>query len=270
MEKSFDPDRVKQYAAIGQCIYCGAPGSSVQLRREHILAYSLGGDAVLPAATCSTCADVTSAFEKHCANHMFLSIRVQHNVHSRRPKRTKLPISETFEPAPQLAPRILVPVADYPGILALPSFDPPGIVTGREPTVGTGLVMHHWLVTNDHDKRVKRLQDAGLKGVKIYEQFALAPFLRMLAKIGHAIAVAERGIDGFRPLLIDVILKGNASAPYYVGSATTRTPPAEPMKTWARIEDRTFRGKQYVVVFFRLFAYLGTPVYTVVVGEKVS
>jgi hypothetical protein len=267
---SFDPDCVKQYEAAGQCIYCGASGPSVKLSREHILPYSLGGDAILPAASCPTCANITAKFENYCADHIFLSVRVQHNVHSRRPKRTHLSISETFAPEPQLAPKVLVPVDDHPGILVLPSFDPPGMVTGRAPTVGTGLVMHFWRITNDHDERIQRLRDAGFKGVKMYKEIALNPFLRMLAKIAHGMAVADYGIDGFRPLLIDVILKGDPSAPYFVGCATDKIPPSVPMKTWARTEVRSIGSKKYVVAFFRLFAYLGTPVYTVVVGERVS
>ena len=259
-----------KYAAVGQCIYCGASGSSVELRREHILAYSLGGDAILPAASCPTCADITSEFEKYCADHIFLSVRVQHNIHSRRPEPTHLPILETFAPEPHLAPKVLVPVDDHPGVLILPSFDPPGMVSGRAPTVGSGLVMHFWRITNDYDQRIQRLHDAGIKGVKIHEQIALKPFLRMLAKIAHGMAVADYGIDGFRPLLIDVILKGDPSAPYFVGSATDRTPPSEPMKTWARTEVRSIGNKKYVVAFFRLFAYLGTPVYSVVVGERMD
>ena len=106
---------------------------------------------------------------------------------------------------------------------------------------------------------------------KQIEPFA---FARMLAKTAHCTAVAEYGVNGFIPLLKDAILEGKG-IPYYVGCAQTRTPPPYPMKNWARIEIKNVSNTKYVVVFLRLFAYvqaedapeIGTPIYSVVVGE---
>ena len=50
------------FNAAGQCIYCGKSG--IELSNEHIVAYALGGDFVLPKASCLDCARVTGAIEQ--------------------------------------------------------------------------------------------------------------------------------------------------------------------------------------------------------------
>jgi hypothetical protein len=94
-------------------------------------------------------------------------------------------------------------------------------------------------------------------------------FVRMLAKIAHSYTVAVYGRDAFTPFLIPLILKGGPNAPQFVGS------PPRPGR-----DDRTSEithqvGIDFVshhatwlgLVTIRLFAYLGTPRYHVVVGE---
>jgi hypothetical protein len=48
------------YRPVGYCIYCFG---TENLTREHIVAFGLNGTAVLPAASCDRCREITSAFE---------------------------------------------------------------------------------------------------------------------------------------------------------------------------------------------------------------
>jgi HNH endonuclease len=62
-----------RYPEVGVCIYCG---STNQLEDEHIVPFGLGGNAILPAASCRTCAVVTSRFELSVLRGPMRPIRV--------------------------------------------------------------------------------------------------------------------------------------------------------------------------------------------------
>jgi len=90
----------------------------------------------------------------------------------------------------------------------------------------------------------------------------------MLAKIAHALAVVEDGIDGFAPMLPHFIL-GNLPVPadHFVG-CLERDLPAESMLHRATLEIATLgeNQPQFLVANIRLFAKFGAPQYHVVVG----
>jgi hypothetical protein len=270
-----DMDQVKQYDPIGCCIYCGTSDPTIKLSKEHILAYSLGGDATLPEASCPKCQCIIQPIETYCANEIFRDVTAHHGVHSRSGPRNELPIYTRFSPNFQPEHQVLVPIEDHPGWLMLPSFDPPAFAVNRAPSdkyAGT-VKMHCWQIGFDDDEKKKRLAERGVHKPFVMRQINLQIFGRMIAKTAHCTAVAYCGLSKFKPLLKDVILEGK-NVPYYVGCATDRTPEPVPMKTWARVEIKKIGSKKYVVVFLRLFAYIkvddsenGTPNYSVVVGE---
>lgn len=70
------------YAPVGCCIYCGA--TSGRLSREHIIPYALGGDLVLPYASCAKCADITKKFEQVCAREVLGPARIRLKLPTRR------------------------------------------------------------------------------------------------------------------------------------------------------------------------------------------
>jgi len=180
IDPSYDPDRVKQYPPIGRCIYCRRTDN---LSREHILAYSLGGDAILPKASCPACAKITKEIEEHCAEQIFRDVRVHHGVHSRRPERTELPMHELIDQAEGKFTAHLRPIGDHPGLLILPSFDPPGIVMGRPPSNEfVGMQIHGYSITADHDERIERIRRDGAKATWALRAIHIATFARMLAK----------------------------------------------------------------------------------------
>ena len=53
----------KEYPSFGECVYCGASGTDVELTDEHIVPFSLGGNAVILRGSCEACAAETSKIE---------------------------------------------------------------------------------------------------------------------------------------------------------------------------------------------------------------
>jgi hypothetical protein len=109
-------------------------------------------------------------------------------------------------------------------------------------------------------------------------QFVPLHLARTLAKIGHAYAVAILGYDGFVPLRenLDAILMRTNDVAYTVGSDMGLK---EPIRGEGHILDVTVAvestqfgslyspGRVLVVANIRLFAYMPTPEFHVVVGN---
>src|SRR6186713_2037472 len=82
---SFMAAAAKTYPPVGKCIYCGT--SKGKLSDEHIVPLGLGGKTILPEASCSVCADITSAIEGHCQGRMLGPLRIGLNYPTRHKKR---------------------------------------------------------------------------------------------------------------------------------------------------------------------------------------
>jgi hypothetical protein len=256
IDPHFNPDKVKKFAPINACIYCGETDIN-KLEREHILAYCLGGDAQLPKASCRCCARKTSKIEEYCGD-LFLDVKILSKTHSRRPAETHLSVHDrSIASPPYLPAKQFIPTDEHPGLLALPMFDPPGFVMGRAPSNEfTNVETWYRLVAEDAEKRLRDLSKK-IRTPTFGVIIDLDMFARFIAKTAHCIAVADYGIKKFRPLLIDIILEGKENRSYFVGCPTTRLPESVPMKTWASCEIRKIGNKRYVVAFFRIYAYLG-------------
>jgi hypothetical protein len=63
----------------GVCIYCGWDEDG-DLRDEHTMPYSLGGNTELVGASCSDCEGVTSYLDGYLANAIFGHLRVHINL----------------------------------------------------------------------------------------------------------------------------------------------------------------------------------------------
>ena len=269
VDPDFDPDKVKYYEPVHKCIYCGRKRPEVELTKEHILAYALGGDAILPEASCLDCAKVIKECESYCTDKVFLHVRTLNNIHSRTGPKTHLPLITnpiTVSPPYRLRP-VAMPVEDFPGFLALPSFDIPGIVDERDPDASfVDAKLHTISITGDHNERVSRLLASGLNTFRVPIEMDLDLFARWLAKTALGIAVAQYGVEAFHSLVGDLILKGKNPA-YYVGCTTKQSDEPDNIRHWARAEVREIRGERFVAVFMRPFAFLGTPTYSVIVGK---
>jgi len=103
------------------------------------------------------------------------------------------------------------------------------------------------------------------------EGFRLGPghwgqFCQMRAKISHAYAVAELGFKSFHPYLDSYILGPLVGFFDFIGGDMTIAPKTDALhEIGIHVEKR--EETTLIVVTLRLFSFLGTPTYQVVVGE---
>ena len=93
-------------------------------------------------------------------------------------------------------------------------------------------------------------------------------FCRVLAKIAHGFAVATGIPSGFRFWPKDIILGHDSQVFRLVGSATSIAASEPNIPHKVIFNPHRYNDKDYVVADIRLFAYLGTPTYQVVVAER--
>jgi hypothetical protein len=266
-------DRMKRrhkYQPVGRCIYCGCEGSS-DLTLEHIIPESLGGMLELPTASCNSCQTLIGRFEGQNARRLFLPIRRQFNFPSkgrgkaRRDQRQQ----ETFVVRINGRKRD-IPAADYPGLLVSFVFPPPMILFNIPPEyrefsgrVSVGMLPQF-------EERLSALRAKYGNNVTFPVSVGAETVGRLLAKIGHAYAVAELGLDSFRPYLLGIIRDQDPLLLHHVvGSADGEAPTSDDLHeiTIARPED--LGPENLVVVKIHLFSnHKGMAVHYVVAGER--
>lgn len=246
---------------VGKCIYCG---NADDLRREHIVPYGLGGNLVLPQASCKVCEAITCRIEGFCLREMFGPFRHAAGMQTRRKKeRPKDYPVEVTMPDGQ-AQSLRVSAQDMPPHLHFLEFPPARILRGlpdAEKVEGANVVS--WLMRDRLRAMATRL---GYRGGK----FALSlgnggTFARMIAKIGHGWAVAKLGVDGFQHLATDFILNDSAGMNYLVGSQLTFQGIEEKSDNLYQLSMVT-HASGMVVAGVRLLPGFGGPIYHVLVG----
>jgi len=242
------------------CIYCGASGPDVKLQREHVFPYALGGRFSLLEASCAACADVTKKFEEYCADNIFNDVRVHHGTQSRRPQARQLKI-------PEFGDNLLIPVLDHPGLMMLPRFRHPYLITGDDPSAGFYIESQYWFTHRESKQRAAQLFRRGLKQGKGKRKMKLHELGRQILKIGYCEAIATYGLSYFKPLGIDTIMGRDSSGPYWVGSWGWEE--TVPHYCWRQVGILKHKKRKYVFVRLRFFAFLPTPVYLAIVGEVV-
>jgi HNH endonuclease len=123
----------KKYPPVGTCIFCGNDGGLAGLSSEHIIPFSLGGQAEILEASCVDCARITSQLELSLAREIFGELRIHANSPTRRPKRRPkiLPARISVD---NCVETLMLPLKDHPHFTALPVWGMPGILTGAQPT----------------------------------------------------------------------------------------------------------------------------------------
>jgi hypothetical protein len=260
----------KVYNPVGHCIYCGEPhyvktDPLAKLGDEHIIAAAFDGNLVLPEASCQECERTTSGLETHCIEQMVRNTREHLGLRARRHRRNRkhLPVSVDRGSGPET---VRVPVADHPAALFMFSFEPPRLLYGvPDPEGGFAGKIVIRPMTADLGTRADRL--GGKVNLIARGGFDAPLFGRMLAKIAHSFAVAELGLNGFRPLLNDLILgKPTRHAAQFVGGVLTPEPKGQE-RNEISISQISGVWRDYHVVRLRLFADLEMPTYEIVVGE---
>jgi hypothetical protein len=246
-------------ASRGACIYCGMRG--VRLDDEHVVPLSLGGQHILEDASCLSCADITTKFERDVARDMWGDARNSYNVRSRRKRKRKTHIALADPADPSR--RLKVPYADYPAPMMFYKMGPAGLLAGMPDTVD---MSHRWQMEMlTHEVKAKGFQQKF--GVPLTARVRHMPesFARLLAKIGYCNLLTILDPGDFRPICLPYIL-GRKNPSYVVGGAFEI---AEPEAVGYRLSILGFGSaeRMMLVAEIRLFANAGTPAYHVVVGD---
>jgi hypothetical protein len=252
----------RRYNPVGTCIYCGS--KVPPLGDEHVIPFGLDGDDVLPDASCKVCAAITSKVERHCLQKLFMPARFHLRQRSRRGLPKALPVELVVN---GLRTNRELTLAEHPGYLFSWAFDPPYILDGLEPLgLPRGGRIAVRTLNDDADTRLNKLDDVTLPA-----GFDSTIMARMIAKIAHAHAVGQRGLNGFRPLALEAILDDNPTDIWYVVGGRSKPLPGNDLHR-CDIEEREvitrdFRRKKVLVVSVQLFAQFDMPAHEVVVGE---
>lgn len=256
---------------VGQCIYCDS--RELPLSKEHIIPYALGGIPFLEKASCARCQKETRTLEGRLLRGPWWPHRRRLDLPSRHPEEQPESFEVTVAKTPKGEYTVQIPASKYPGLVVL-RFGPPAILLGQhvagEPIAsGAG-----FMFTADRaGPTAQELLNLPL-GTTYYEVTAsfkleVADFVRFLAKVALAHAVAEYGLKGFVEFFIrDLVLGKTEGALTYVGQAASSVvPPVLPGPGLHALVAR--RHGDLVSVYVQLFREIGdpTPIYEVVVGR---
>jgi len=94
-------------------------------------------------------------------------------------------------------------------------------------------------------------------------------FAQMLAKIALGLAVAHYGVDGFRPLVRDMIVRNPEEYGHWVGGFPDENEIADDTTPFHRLHmgGQPLYSGDFIVVNLKLFAQYGGPSNYVVVGQ---
>lgn len=267
--------RNQQFESFGRCIYCGSDGGEGGLHSEHIMPYSLGGNAELLGGSCTECEKITSYLDGYLARHCFYEFRARLGMQSRGeyPEHWKA----TLEYIDRTEERI-APIGEHPFHIVLPCAEQPGILLGEAPTEAFRLRrMFSWSFIPPNLSQQLGLQVGEIANVRRRGTFNPYTFGRAIAKIAycHAVVNDQLGLFGFRPLWTpDLILGRYPCVPYLFGSDMTVPDPPE-NKAAHQVLFSTCTSEEggltLLLATVRLFAHAGTdavgmPTYQVILG----
>ena len=244
----------------GRCIYCGA--TDVALTKEHAIPLALGGRDIIPDASCERCRKITWQFETECLRGFLHDYRTASGFPTRHKKELRRSITQLRFDANGVTERIEIDAGEYPRYLILPVYPLPGVLTGRER--GAKVMFKTQLYVRDTEAKQ-------LHRTIIRQMLKLHSFLRMVAKIGHSIAVARcdpSELATFKMLLPQTILAKDSSIYDLVGSDGEHSRPIPRILHAFNFAIITRDSTEFLVARIQLFANMGTPRYLAVVGAR--
>lgn len=252
---------------VGECIYCGATGG---LTREHIVPASLNGRDELGEASCAECMKITSAIERHLTRGSWWPHRRRLGMASRRPAQQPTSFAGVYSPDDDPEDVEILP-EKYP-LLLLPDFGRPAMAFGERGAPYRGAPNILAVVTTPGPVNVIRKKDRSLQRldsrVKLDLSLNIDMFVRFLAKVGLAQAIAVHGLESFDVLYLREIVLGSLDdANSHIGRASSLLMGDLPGIEYFRTQVFTVRGRVHVYV--QCFAELGkeTPIYEVIAGQ---
>lgn len=272
---TFRIDR-QEFPSFGECIYCGKKASEVELIDEHIIPYSLGGNAVILDGSCKACATETTRAENEVGRKVLWEFRTHAKVQTRRPKERPTELPFTYAIAGGERQTKTVPIADHPYFTPMPVWGSPGLLQGKQPSAQFEHYKAHvfyWIPPNI--KETLGLSDGELAEIP-FPEFRINHelYARALAKIAYCDAIARFGLHKFRRLVMpDLILGRYPCVPYFVGCKLEDPPPptARDVMHEITVRPELVNSVKLLVSRIRLFSNSGVqghgpPVYEVVIG----
>jgi hypothetical protein len=257
--------RVKVFPPVKTCIYCGA---KTGLGEEHIIPLGLGGNLILPAASCIACSDITGRQVEGAILNAYWGThgvpRLRMNLPTRSPK--KRPTHRILKiTTPEGNTRtVKVKATEIPlTFLGMTTeFARPGILRGA-PKIDrfTGTV---WVKFNQEELQKVACPGESVAGLGKFNPFTYG---RMICKIAHSLAVAEFGANSFVAFLPDIILGKQPHLTHYLSAQVSPEADQQGLHN-LHIGWLETAVPPYLVAYIRLFCNWGTPDYMVVVGQR--
>jgi hypothetical protein len=255
------------YAPVGRCIYCLDDGAG-GLGDEHIIPYSLNGTQILPQASCRKCEVVTSKLDMAAARSVFHQVRASAGMRTRRRLPSRFPAILRYEDGRE--EHVMVPADVHPATLVLPHFSLPDLLSGRSPDGSFRFTTPTWMRAGTLWDEYVKSRGAAFGEVEV--KLDPTQFSRFLSKVAYGYAVAQLGINGFKPLILDLIHGRNLiQAPELVGCDSETPPPASGVMHQLDLVSHP----DFIVVRIRLLASSSIdgehamPVYLVVAGTNI-
>lgn len=271
--KNFLPTQPKKvYQPVGRCIYCG---NTTDLTVEHVIPYGFGGRIELPESSCRKCCKLTSAFEHTCLRTMYGPLRLLYDLPSRRKTKRpdKLPL-KVKQTASDDWTYTEVAQEKYPFLILFPYFAMPKVMTNEIWSDCHGAVTDKFWIRGASPSFVfQELLEKLISELKVYSimpeaKAQVGEFCQMLAKIGHAFAVGEIGIDAFHSFLIPHIIQSElGNCDKFIGGLKEDEAASDELHELSLVDTAE---NNLVIVRIRLLAKLGTPTYYAVVGKKLN
>ncbi|MBS0299027.1 MAG: hypothetical protein JSR32_03675 [Proteobacteria bacterium] len=204
-----------KFKPSSNCIYCGKKG--VTLDKEHIIPFGLGGQWVMPSASCKNCAKITSQLELLVLRKMYLPLRTKAEFPTRdkktRPKSFKATIKKT-DGSIQV---IDVPISVYPTIYPIIQLPQPGILNNTEINNTNDSDIKITLTGNQEEMNAFAAAYPDAIEFNFSWELSINALIRVLAKIAHSFTVSLYGTTGYTPLLPSLILGNHTNPSYLVG-----------------------------------------------------
>ena len=198
----------------------------------------------------------------HKTKGMFAALRLRFDYKSKRPKDRPKSLPYTIVGTDGIVRTVDVPAKKVPRHwIAFVTADSPGVIVGRERNEVARVSVYSMFDPADFAKIAQPGEQIRFAGSGEGRDLA-----RFLAKIAHATAAAEYGLDAFEPWLPNFILgKEDCSMHYYVAGHENKTVDNKgdhivTLGTWNN--DGLRIGAR-----IRLFCRYGTPDYEVAIGR---
>jgi HNH endonuclease len=259
-----------KFPGYGRCIYCGSTGP---LKDEHVIPFSLGGKAIIEAASCGNCEKVTSYLDGYLARQIFHEYRAHAGMKSRRPKERPSELAATIvKPDGTHEVRTFAP-KEHPYFLIMPIWNLPGILLNEEPTNNFEIMQAHaywWIPESMQNTAEMEREQVRATGTINYTAFA-----RGIARISYCQAVAHLGLAGFDAMDLPGSFCGNTRIPPIMSASRGKTRHRQNRRARIDIEPVRINDEDHWMVSLRFFAHSGyenhgMPIYKTIVGKRTS